>query len=324
MAGRTLGRFDWTALRRKAAPERSWAIDEGKFWGLSFSRDGKSLVYVAHVDGTCEIRVVGADGRGLKVITATRADELVSEMHGFTSDDRGLVYGVARSGADHELWTADLGATDGFEVTRRMAQGYFFAGWADDYDAVYVFDRSTGERKTFRINFRGDVVQVNSRRLDRTVAITADGNHLFYSEKEAERRFSIWRAGIDGTNPERIAEVATGCFARRLQLELSPDGEFLHASALGPADGALDQLLSFNLLLSTDGKLRRTIPVKGWASGHRAIVGGEGRSLMLADLRKGTIAPFIDQAVDHFTVSRDGRRCAYVSGRHLRVSPVPA
>lgn len=332
---RRIGSIEWLALRRQVPPERSWEIDEGKFWGLAFSRDGKKIAYAAHADGRCEVRVVGADGRGMDVVASTRADELVTEMHGFSEGDRHLLYGIARSGAEPELWAADLAHpadATGDEVDlgreRRMARGYFFAGWADAYDAFYAWERATTGRRTFRIGFDGGIAQVHSRRLDRTVALSADGESVFFSEKldgdASDRRFLLCRESLDGSHREVIAEIATSCFARRVAVTLSPCGRYLHASAVGPADGAGEQLLAFDLVVATDGSFRRPLAAKGWAWNDRAVVAGEGRSLLMANLRTGAILPFIDQAVDHFALSHDGRRCAWVSGRSLRVCAIPA
>jgi Tol biopolymer transport system component len=320
-----LGRLDWMGTTARAAlPQRSWDLDEGKFWGLFFSRDGRRLAYAAHENG-CEIRVASVDGREKHVVATALPDELISEVHGFSVGDEHVLYGVAKSGAEPELWAADIEAA-GFDTTRRMAKGYFFAGWADAHDAIYVWERATGTRRTYRIGFEGRVTQVHSLRMDRTVALDPDGLHLYYSEKNSsdvtDRRFSIYRSELDGAGKQLVADVSTSCFARRLAIVLSPDGRFIHASAVGLSDSPTEEILAFDLVVSVDGRLRRTLPVKGWASAGRAIVMADGRRLQIVDLKTGAAKPLIDQPVDHFAVSPDGRRLAYASNRRLTVTGI--
>lgn len=342
-----LGRLDWMGTTARAAlPERSWDLDEGKFWGLSFSRDGRRLAYAAHENG-CEIRVATVDGREKHVVATALPDELISEVHGFSVGDEHVLYGVAKSGQEPELWAADIeaagfderaerarsgdagrpkGRPEAMTTTRRMAKGYFFAGWADAHDAIYVWERATGTRRTYRIGFEGRVTQVHSLRMDRTVALDPDGLHLYYSEKNSsdvtDRRFSIYRSELDGAGKQLVADVSTSCFARRLAIVLSPDGRFIHASAVGLSDSPTEEILAFDLVVSVDGRLRRTVPVKGWASSGRAIVVADGRRLQIVDLKTGAAKPLIDQSVDHFAVSPDGRRIAYASNRRLTVTGI--
>jgi len=132
-------------------------------------------------------------------------------------------------------------------VGRRAPHGsrFFFAGWADLHDAIYIWERATGTRKTHRVGFEGDVVPVHSLRIDRSVALDPDGIHAFFSSEDERRRErpSLHHLPRDarpfGEAPGRRALHQRQPLAA-FDLTLSPDGRFLHASALCVTEGNTD------------------------------------------------------------------------------------
>lgn len=306
------------ASRWREAPA---LLDRGRFWGLAFARSGERLAYVTHALGFCQMLESDLAGRERRAIVSLDSDEVISEVHGWGREDRYLVFSVTSNGR-REIRAVEVAT----RVVHVIAAECVFGGWDDVHDAFFVWDRATGSRRVLRASITGRSVVVDAGHIDRRIARSADGRTVFFSEKfvaeEADKRFTIYRAE-DGRPRVAIAMIATTCRTPRLSLSLSPDGRYLHVSALGSLEDCKEPA-SFDLVVATDGSHRRLLPVKGWVSGDRAILPARGRGLDVVDPATGSRRPLILEPVDQFTVSEDGATVAFTSGGSLYLVAAPA
>lgn len=296
-------------------------LDRGRFWGLAFARSGERVAYVTHALGFCQMLESDLAGRERRAIVSLEGDEVISEVHGWGRDDRYLVLSVTARGR------TEIRAVEVANRTMHViATESFFGGWDDAHDAFFVWDRQTGSRRVLRATISGRAVVVDAGHVDRRIARSADGRTVYFSEKfladPADKRFTIYRAE-DGRARVPIAMIATTCRTSRLALALSPDGRYLHVSALGHLEEC-GEPASFDLVIATDGSHRRLVPVKGWVSADRAVIPGRGRGLDVVDPATGSRRPLVLEAVDQFTTSADGTAVAFTSGGSLFVVSAPA
>lgn len=305
---------------RLAANDGFREIDRGRFWGLAFSRDGKRITYASHDVGVCRILETDLDGREKRVLVTLADDVVVSEVHGWSAGDRFLVFSAARSGMPHEIWVADAANRRAKPVIRES----FFGGWDDANDAFLVWDRVTGSRRTRRIRFSRNAAEGEKSFSEHSQVLAAEAAAFLaekVSEDPADKRFTVYR--MEDGEPREIATVAATCRTSRVRLSVSPSGEYVHVSALGPSELAGAEPISFDLVLATDGSHRRMLAPKGWVSGERALVFGRNRQLDLVDVATGVRSSFLELPVDQFAVSRDGYRVLFTSGHRLLLAPVP-
>lgn len=295
-------------------------LDRGKFWGLAFARSGERLAYVSHDLGFCQLLETDLDGNARRTILSLGEDEVVSEVHGWSADDRFLVFTASARGR-REVRVVEVSTRVPYARVREA----FFGGFDDANDAFFVWDRATGARRVMRVSFAGATAPVDAGHMDRRITRSEDGHVVYFAQKfsddPADRRFTIYGAGDSGA-PTAVAMIATTCRTSRLTLTLSPGGCYLHVAAVGPVEPGGDPV-SFDLVLATDGSHRRSLPLKGWVYRERALVGGRARSLDVVDVRSGARRPLVPESVDQFAVNREGTRVAFTSAgalRHVAVS----
>ena len=217
-------------------------LDRGRFWGLAFARSGERIAYVTHDLGFCQMLESDLDGRGRRSIVSLDEGEVISEVHGFGLGDRYLVFSVQARGR-HEIRVVEVES----RCSMTVAHESFFGGWDDPHDAFFVWDRATGGRRVMRVTVDGRATIVDAGHMDRRVARSEDGRTVWFAVKfaddPADKRFTIYRA--DDTERVAVAMIVTTCRTERLKLTLSPEGKYLHVSALGTLDeggteGAVD------------------------------------------------------------------------------------
>lgn len=285
-------------------------LDRGRFWGLAFARSGERIAYVTHDLGFCQMLESDLDGRGRRSIVSLDEGEVISEVHGFGLGDRYVVFSVQARGR-HEIRVVEVES----RCSMTVAHESFFGGWDDAHDAFFVWDRATGGRRVMRVTVEGKATIVDAGHMDRRVARSEDGRTVWFAVKfaddPADKRFTIYRAD-DKSERVPVAMIVTTCRTERLRLALSPEGKYLHVSALGTLDEGGDAI-SFDLVIATDGSHRRLLPVKGWAAGDAAIVYGRHKSLDVADVKTGHRRSLVIDPVEQFTISRDGECVAYLA-----------
>jgi hypothetical protein len=295
-------------------------LDRGRFWGLSFARSGERIAYVTHDLGFCQMLTSDLEGRDRRPLVSMNEDEVISEVHGYGRNDRYVVYSVQARGR-HEIRVVDAESRSAMTVALES----YFGGWDDAHDAFFVWDRATGGRKVMRVKVDGSAKLVDAGHVDRRVVRSEDGRTVFFAQKFSDdandKRFTIYRSDASGERVA-IAMIATTCRASRLKLSLSPGGAYLHVSALGTVEEG-GEAVSFDLVVATDGSHRRLLPVKGWVAGDRALVQGRHKSLDLVEVRGGHRRALVGEAVDQFTISRDGERAAFMSNGMLQLLEIP-
>lgn len=299
-------------------------LDRGRFWGLAFARSGERIAYVTHEMGFCQILLSDLDGTDRRPLVSLGDDEVVSEVHGFGNDDRYLVFSVQARGR-HEIRAVEIAT----RVATTIAFESYFGGWDDVHDAFFVWDRSTGGRQVTRVSVGGAAKLVDAGHMDRRIARSADGHTVWFAQKFsddiADKRFTLYRADDRGAGKAgaiAVAMIATTCRSSRVKLSLSPDEKYLHVSALGTMEEG-GEAVSFDLVVATDGSHRRLLPVKGWVAGDRALVYGRHKSLDLIDPKTNARRTFVHDAVEQFTVTRDGSVAAYLANGALQVQSIP-
>ena len=195
-----------------------------------------------------------------------------------------------------------------------------------------------------RVTVDGKATIVDAGHMDRRIARSEDGRTVWFavkfSDDAADKRFTIYRAddrrpeaegrrgGSGGEAPGNsarvpVAMIVTTCRTERLRLTLSPEGKYLHVSALGTLEEG-GEAVSFDLVIATDGSHRRLLPVKGWAAGDAAIVHARQKSLDVVNVQSGARRSLVLDSVDQFTVSRDGECVAYMANGALQRVGAPA
>ena len=290
-------------------------LDRGRFWGLAFARSGERIAYVTHDLGFCQTLESDLDGRGRRSIVSLDEGDVISEVHGYGRGDRYLVFSVQARGR-HEIRVVEVES----RTTMTVAHESFFGGWDDKHDAFFVWDRATGGRRVMRVTVEGKATIVDAGHMDRRIARSEDGRTVWFavkfSDDVADKRFTIYRAD-DKAERVPVAMIVTTCRTERLKLTLSPEGKYLHVSALGTLEEG-GEAVSFDLVIATDGSHRRLLPVKSWAAGDAAIVHARQKSLDVVNVKSGSRRSLVLDSVDQFTVSRDGECVAYMANGALQ------
>lgn len=291
-------------------------LDRGRFWGLAFARGGERIAYVTHDLGFCQILSSDLDGTDRRPLVSLEGDEVISEMHGFGVDDRYIVFSVQARGR-HEIRAVEIAT----RVVHHVAYESYFGGWDDAHDAFFVWNRATGSRDVTRVTVGGAAKHVDAGHMDRRIARSEDGRTVWFAQKfcddAADKRWTLYRADDKGERVA-VAMIATTCRTNRVKLALSPDGKYLHVSALGVLEDG-GEAVSFDLVVATDGSHRRLLPVKGWVAGDRALAYGRHKTLDLVDPRTNDRRTIVHDAVEQFTVSRDGTVIAFLANGALQV-----
>jgi hypothetical protein len=297
-------------------------VDRGRFWGLAFARSGERIAYVTHGLGFCQVLASNLDGSDRRPLVSLDVDEVISEVHGFGVDDRYIVFSVQVRGR-HEIRAVEIAS----RVVHHVAYESYFGGWDDAHDAFFVWNRATGSRDVTRVTVGGPAKHVDAGHMDRRIARSEDGRTVWFAQKfsddAADKRFTLYKSDDRGQARVPVAMIATTCRASRVKLALSPEGKYLHVSALGTMDEG-SEAVSFDLVVATDGTHRRLLPVKGWVAGDRAIAYGRHKTLDLVDPKTGDRRTLVHDAVDQFSVSADGRVLAFLAGGALQVVGIPA
>lgn len=296
-------------------------LGQGRFWGLAFSRDGRRLAYATQIDPGCALVIADRAGSSERFVLAD--GELVSEVHGFCADGRWLVFSATSAAGAHEIRALDV-ATG---VAKRLIAGHFFGGFDESRGGIVAWTRGTGSREELRIGFDGSREPRHRPRSDRGYVRSADGRRAFVADKVSadpdDKRFRIYEtSSLWDADARLVAQIELPCRTSRVSLDVSPDGAWIHVSAVGSLGPWPTELVTFDRVIAADGGAAHEITPTAWIAGGRALLETESGEVSALSLGEGTRAPFLAGPVEHLAVAKNGKRVAYVRRGRLRVTDV--
>jgi hypothetical protein len=244
---------------------------------------------------------------------------LVTEVHGFCADGRHLVFSVS----PNEIRALDLASG----LVKTLVTEHFFGGFDEARGGVIAWSRATGSREEIRVGFDGSrEARVRSRE-DRGYVRSADGRRAFVADKVTadpdDRRFRIYEASSLWDDEARlVAQIELPCRASRVALDVSPDGAWIHVSAVGSLGAWPTELVTFHRVIAADGGAAHEITPSAWLAGGRALLDDASGALVALDLGSGAQSPFLAGPIEHVAVAENGKRVAYVRRGRLRVTDV--
>ena len=296
-------------------------LGRGRFWGLAFSRDGGRLAYATQIGTVCALVI--ADRTGLSERSELADGELVSEVHGFCADGRFLVFSATSAKGTLEIRALDI-ATG---VAKRLIADHFFGGFDESRGGVIAWTRTTGAREELRIGFDGSCEPRSRARADRGYVRSADGLRAFVADKVSadpdDKRFRIYETtSLWDAEARLVAQIELPCRTSRVTLNVSPDGAWIHVSAMGSLGVWPTELITFDRVIAADSGAAHEITPTAWLAGGRALLETESGEVSALSLGEGTQAPFLAGPVEHLAVAKNGKRVAYVRRGRLRVTDV--
>jgi len=296
-------------------------LGRGRFWGLAFSRDGKRLAYATQIGAACALVI--ADRAGQSERFELLDGELVSEVHGFCADGRYLVFSATSVKGVRDIRALDV-ATG---VAKRMIADYVFGGFDESRGGIIAWTRSTGAREEVRVGFDGSCEPRHRARSDAGYVRSADGRRAFVADKVSvdpdDKRFRIYETtSLWDAEARLVAQIELPCRTTRVRLDVSPDGAWIHVSAIGSLGAWPTELIRFDRVIAADGGVAHEITPTAWIAGGRALLETESGEVAALSLGEGTRAPFLAGPVEHLAVAQNGKRVAYVRRGRLRVTDV--
>lgn len=180
----TLGKL-WTKPMAGGAPRRlTKAADEMEAYP-SWSRDGKSIVYVSWTDaGLGQIRVVGASGGAPRSVT--RMGGLYSRPR-FSPDGRTIVFEKGQGGFLSSARNSDepgvyrVVSSGGDPV--RIAKDFSNPEFADANDRVFMTESADGKRRLISTDLNGQAKRVHAEgELVNAFEVSPDGQYFAFRQ----------------------------------------------------------------------------------------------------------------------------------------------
>ena len=180
----TLGKL-WTKPMAGGAPRRlTKAADEMEAYP-SWSRDGKSIVYVSWTDaGLGQIRVVGASGGAPRSVT--RMGGLYSRPR-FSPDGRTIVFekgqgGFLSSGRNSDQPGVYRVVSSGGDPVR-IAKDFSNPEFADANDRVFMTESADGKRRLISTDLNGQAKRVHAEgELVNVFEVSPDGQYFAFRQ----------------------------------------------------------------------------------------------------------------------------------------------